>query len=151
MIHSNINKFKFEIEKIHSDFFYEMGVDVLIARLDKINNIVSGNKIFKLNNFIEDAINKKKKTIVTKGGYYSNHLVATAFYTKQNNLNSVGIIRGEKPKLLSLTLKECIEHGMNLQFVSREDYDNHFFLNSFLQNVLANHPLSSPIRFKSIK
>ena len=72
---------------IYLDFFDEMGVEVSIARLDKINSIVSGNKIFKLNNFIEDVIKNKKNTIVTKGGYYSNHLVATAFYTQQNNLN----------------------------------------------------------------
>ena len=115
------------------------GITVNIARLDKINSIISGNKIFKLNYFITNAIKNNIKTIVTKGGYYSNHLVATAFYTKANNLKSIGIIRGEETKILSPTLRDCRNYGMQLIFVSRNDYNNDILIQSKLQNEIDRY------------
>ena len=138
MTHTDINNIEFEIQHIFSDKIQSKGIELFIARLDKINPIVSGNKIFKLSHFVSNAITKKIKTIATKGGYYSNHLVATAYYTKVNNLNSIGIIRGEEPKILSPTLKDCIEYGMQLIYVKRNDYDNEILIQTLLQNKLDN-------------
>ena len=89
-------------------------------RLDEIHPIVSGNKIFKLRHFLGIV---KDKTVVTFGGAYSNHLVAAAFACKQKSIDCIGIVRGEKPKKLSHTLQQCIEYGMQLHFISRDEYD----------------------------
>ena len=115
---------------------HEIEVDVL--RLDKIHPIISGNKWFKLKNYLQDALQKKCHMLVTFGGAYSNHIVATACAAKGYGLQSIGIIRGEEPKNLSHTLQTAMAHGMQLFFVSREDYkkkDDPDFLNRFKKNI----------------
>ncbi len=93
-----------------------------MLRLDEIHPVISGNKLFKLIYFLEEAKKSKHQKIVTFGGAYSNHLAATAFAANKLNLKSVGIVRGEKPKLLSPTLLFCLENEMQLEFISREAY-----------------------------
>lgn len=100
----------------------QKGVMVSVLRLDKMNSIASGNKLFKLHYFLEEALQSLHKTILTFGGAYSNHLVATAFTCNQSGLKSIGIIRGEQPAILSHTLQQCLNYGMHLKFVSREIY-----------------------------
>lgn len=97
-------------------------VDVL--RLDKIHPVISGNKWFKLKYYIEEAITSKYSTIGTFGGPYSNHIVAAAYACRQAGFKSMGIIRGERPALLSDTLQEAKHYGMMLDFVSRHSYDD---------------------------
>ena len=92
-----------------------------------------GNKSYKLKYNIEEARNKKQDTLLTFGGAYSNHIVATAALCKQHNLKSIGIIRGEESRVLNASLNYAREQGMNLHFVSREEYkekENKAFLDS---------------------
>jgi 1-aminocyclopropane-1-carboxylate deaminase len=111
---------------IPSDFINHTGhrndIRLSVLRLDKIHPLISGNKWFKLRFYLEDAINKRRNTIVTFGGAWSNHIVATAAICKQHSLQCVGIIRGEEPVTLSNTLTIAKQMGMQLLFVSREDY-----------------------------
>ncbi len=93
-----------------------------VLRLDAVHEVVSGNKWYKLKNYITDAITLNKKNILTFGGAYSNHIVAAAAVCNANGLQSIGIIRGEEPRLLSHTLQQANNFGMQLFFVSREDY-----------------------------
>jgi 1-aminocyclopropane-1-carboxylate deaminase len=109
------------IQKIEIPNAKIQGISVSILRLDLIHPIISGNKIFKLKYYIDAAL-KNGKHLITFGGPYSNHLVATAYTAQQNGLKSIGYVRGEKPSALSDTLKDCSEHGMELKFVKREDY-----------------------------
>ena len=104
--------------------FLYRSVKVSVLRLDKISPVMSGNKWFKLRFYLEEAIKLKKKGIVTFGGSWSNHIVATAAICNMNGLTSVGIIRGEEPEHLSLTLRQAIGEKMQLIFVSRSDYRN---------------------------
>ncbi len=97
-------------------------INLTVARLDKIHEDVSGNKIFKLHYFIEECLKSSHKTLLTFGGAFSNHLVASAFLCKQKGIKSIGIIRGEEPKILSHTLARCKDLGMNLKYISRQDY-----------------------------
>jgi 1-aminocyclopropane-1-carboxylate deaminase/D-cysteine desulfhydrase-like pyridoxal-dependent ACC family enzyme len=90
--------------------------------LDKIHPVVSGNKLFKLYYFLEEAIQSERKTLLTFGGTYSNHLVATAFACREYGLNAIAVVRGEQPRDLSPTLQHCKEYGMQLKFISRELY-----------------------------
>ncbi len=97
-------------------------VSVSMLRLDEIHPVISGNKLFKLYYFLEEAKKSEHKTIITFGGAYSNHLAATAFACKKSNLKCIGFVRGEKPAALSPTLLFCIENGMQLKFLSRSSY-----------------------------
>ena len=117
----------FDLEKITTDslsltVFQENDVEVDVLRIDKIHPVVSGNKWFKLRYYLEEAKQQHKKTIVTFGGAWSNHIVATAAACRLNNFSSIGIIRGEEPATLSATLLEARQLGMQLVFISREAY-----------------------------
>lgn len=111
------------MEELHDDLFLQKQVSVSILRLDKIHPLVSGNKIFKLHYFLQEAITSEHNTILTFGGAHSNHLAATAFACNTLHLRSIGIVRGEKPAILSQTLQQCMADGMVLKFISRQAYD----------------------------
>jgi 1-aminocyclopropane-1-carboxylate deaminase len=98
-------------------------LSISILRADLIDPVVSGNKWFKLQFYVRDAIEAGKTTLATFGGPYSNHIVATSKYGASMGLETVGFIRGEKPTYLSQTLTDATENGMTLHFVSREDFD----------------------------
>ena len=96
--------------------------EVGVLRLDKIHADVSGNKWFKLKYNLQQARIENKNCIITFGGAFSNHIVATAVACKINGFKSIGIIRGEETSALNSTLTLAKQHGMALQFVSREMY-----------------------------
>lgn len=96
--------------------------EVHVLRLDKIHAEISGNKWFKLKHYLHDAESQKKQTILTFGGAFSNHILATAAACRLYNFRSIGIIRGEEPKELSSTLKMSTKNGMKLYFTSRLNY-----------------------------
>ncbi len=104
--------------------FYQQGITVHILRLDKISAVVSGNKWFKLRYHLDETKAHHKKGILTFGGAWSNHIIATAAICKMHGLKSVGIIRGEEPPQLSATLVKAKEFGMDLVFISRTAYQN---------------------------
>lgn len=95
-----------------------------MLRLDELHPVVSGNKLFKLQYFLQEAKNSKHKTIITFGGAYSNHLAAAAFACKEEGLVCIGFVRGEAAPRLSPTLLFCRENGMQLEFISRSAYNN---------------------------
>lgn len=99
-------------------------ITLTVARLDKIHEEVSGNKLFKLHYFVEDCLNSTHKTLLTFGGAFSNHLAATAFLCKQKGIKCIGIVRGEEPLNYSHTLTRCKELGMVLHFIGRTVYKN---------------------------
>lgn len=117
-----INFDNITVDKISFAASIEKQIEVSILRIDKLHPVISGNKWFKLRFYLEEAKQLQKKTIVTFGGAYSNHIVATAAACKLNNLKSIGIIRGEEAKYLSPTLLQAKEYGMQLIFISRENY-----------------------------
>jgi len=103
--------------------FFNNILNISILRADLIDPVVSGNKWFKLQLYVRDAIAAGKTTLATFGGPYSNHIVATSRYGASMGLETVGFIRGEKPVALSPTLTDAMENGMTLHFVSREDFE----------------------------
>ncbi len=121
-IMQDINFSNITIDKISLPLLSEKNIGVSILRLDKIHPIISGNKWFKLRYYIEEAKQQKKHTIVTFGGGWSNHVVATAAVCKINGLNAIGIIRGEEATSRSSTLAQAAQLGMQLISISRVDY-----------------------------
>jgi 1-aminocyclopropane-1-carboxylate deaminase len=114
---------KATIEILNDDLFSSKQVRVSVLRLDKIHSVVSGNKLFKLRYFLDETVASAHRTVITFGGAWSNHLAATAFACDALGLKCIGIIRGEEPPIISATLKQCIAYGMQMKFVSRQEYD----------------------------
>lgn len=111
------------LEKLTSDEFDIRGISVYIKRDDLIHSEVSGNKWRKLKYNVEVCLNAKKAGILTFGGAFSNHLLATASACHAIGLKSVGVVRGEELNSHSnQTLQRCGELGMELKFISREEY-----------------------------
>jgi 1-aminocyclopropane-1-carboxylate deaminase len=127
-----------EIQSIIEDAFIKKNIELSVLRLDQIHPVISGNKFFKLFYFLQEAKNSTHKRIITFGGAYSNHLAATAFACRQNNLECIGMVRGEKPKVFSPTLLFCLENGMKLSFLSRESY-KHKTEKLFLHDLIKKH------------
>jgi len=91
-----------------------------IKRDDLIDPYISGNKWRKLKYILQDAAEKGKTHLVTFGGAYSNHLVATAAAAARSGLMSTAFVRGEQVNNEMLVL--CKLYGMQLIFTSRETY-----------------------------
>ena len=102
--------------------FSSENVEAAVLRLDLLHPVVSGNKWFKLQYYVADAVARDSHTIVTFGGAYSNHIVATAFVASQAGLGSIGYIRGEMSTGFMPTLSTAKEYGMELRFVDRGRY-----------------------------
>ena len=107
---------------VKNDAYRKNGVQVAVLRLDEIHPVISGNKWFKLRPYLEEAAAHGKKAVLTFGGAYSNHILATAAACPLYGLQSIGIIRGEVPDRLAPTLTETQQYGMQLFFTSRESY-----------------------------
>lgn len=118
----NIDFKNITTDKLSLPLLAEKKVDADVLRLDKIHPLISGNKWFKLRYYLEEAQLNGRRTIVTYGGAWSNHLLATAAACKINTLSCYGIIRGEEATTLSPTLTNARELGMQLVFISREEY-----------------------------
>ncbi|MFY0639618.1 MAG: 1-aminocyclopropane-1-carboxylate deaminase/D-cysteine desulfhydrase [Bermanella sp.] len=106
--------------KVINDF----EVSLHVKRDDLIDDVISGNKLFKLYYHLEVFFKNKHKTLITFGGAYSNHLHATAFAGQQLGIKTVGVIRAEPHELETLTptLQDCKNWGMTLIGVSRSEY-----------------------------
>jgi 1-aminocyclopropane-1-carboxylate deaminase/D-cysteine desulfhydrase-like pyridoxal-dependent ACC family enzyme len=112
------------VDEIDLPAIKQKNIRISVLRLDKIHPVISGNKWFKLKYYLEDAKDQRKKHIVTFGGAYSNHIIATAAAGKLFGFRTTGIIRGEKPEKLSHTLLLAKEYDMELFFIGRERYRN---------------------------
>lgn len=112
------------LEEISTPEWEKRNLTVLIKRDDLIHDEISGNKWRKLVYNIEQAQLKRNDTILTFGGAFSNHLVATACAAKLNGLKAIGIVRGEELTAESnATLQRCKDYGMELVFIPRELYN----------------------------
>lgn len=116
----------------------ERDITLCIKREDTIHPLVSGNKYRKLKYNLVEAQRLGKKGLLTFGGAFSNHIVATAYAGQQAGLATLGIIRGEELAdnwMGNPTLDMAAEHGMQFHFISRKEYrekDNPVFLEKLI-------------------
>lgn len=111
------------LEKIRFPYGENESFSFDIKRDDLIDPIVSGNKWRKLSYNLFNAVEQQKMGLLTFGGAYSNHLIATARAAMLHKLQSIGIVRGEELNAESnRTLKMCAAYGMKLIFISRSEY-----------------------------
>eukprot|EP01133_Synstelium_polycarpum_P013967 gene13967-16468_t len=101
---------------------YTGPVRLWVKRDDLIDPYISGNKWRKLKYVVARAVALNKLHLVTFGGAYSNHLLATAAAAARSGLKATAFVRGEAVENEMLLL--CRLYGMKLIFSSREAYKN---------------------------
>lgn len=107
---------------IDSELYRRAGIQVGILRLDLIHPEISGNKWFKLKHNLASL--PAGSRVISFGGAYSNHIHALAFAGRQQGLKTVGVIRGEESSAENPSLSDARKWGMELVFVSREQFRN---------------------------
>ncbi len=130
---NNISKTEFLFEK--------NGISVSVKREDLLHVHVSGNKFRKLKYNLFEAQKQNKDTLLTFGGAYSNHIVATAYAGKLFGIKTIGVIRGEElgedlehTLATNPSLKFASEQGMEFHFVTRTAYREKT-TNVFIENL----------------
>lgn len=108
------------IQPLRTLFTGGPAVDVL--KLQEVHPVVSGNKWYKLKYYLQEAIERGVTRIITRGGAYSNHIIATAWAAQELGLESIGIIRGLAPPMLSPTLQDAQSCGMTLRFIEKNQF-----------------------------
>ena len=110
------------LHELKLPLFDEKEVNVWIKRDDLIHDEISGNKWRKLKYNIEGFQKGTYNAILTFGGAYSNHILATAKVGFDYQIPTIAIIRGEEQLPLNPTLKRSKELGMQIHYVSRTEY-----------------------------
>lgn len=108
------------VHQIQHPLLDEKGLKLFIKRDDLIHPLISGNKWRKLKYTLIKARSEEKNHLITFGGAYSNHLLATASAAAKFGFRSTGFVRGEEVD--NDTLFMCRLHGMQLLFINRDSY-----------------------------
>lgn len=130
------------LQELKNPTLTSRGVQLFVKRDDLIHPLVSGNKWRKLKYNILQAQVLKSKGMLTFGGAYSNHLVATAAACKDFGLSSIGIVRGDElSKDSNESLRMCHDLGMKLVFIDRLEYHlrNDWEYHKSLQEEYPSH------------
>lgn len=115
------------LQEIQIPEFKDRGIQLFVKRDDLIDPFISGNKWRKLKYIVALAEQQRKLGLLTLGGAFSNHLLATAACCNRLGLKSIGLVRGEELNAESnLLLKQCADFGMELQFISRDEYGERY-------------------------
>lgn len=110
------------IERLKLPLFDQKEIRVDVKRDDLIHPFISGNKWRKLKYVLQMAQSQNKKHLVTFGGAWSNHIVATACAGAKFGFRTTAFIRGEQVSNPLLSL--CKIFGMDLKFVTRTTYSD---------------------------
>jgi len=112
------------IQSVELDVLADAGIELLVRRDDLIDPQLSGNKFYKLFFNLQAAREQGFNRLLSFGGAYSNHLHALAAAGNRYGFQTLGVVRGERPTQLSPTLSDAEAWGMQLVFLSREEYRN---------------------------
>ena len=98
----------------------EKRIELFIKREDLIHSLVSGNKFRKLKYNLQEATKLKKKSLLTFGGAFSNHIAATAVAGRLQGFKTFGVIRGDE---LSKNLTKTLEENCDFKRGTRKRYE----------------------------
>lgn len=128
-----------EVHAVHHPTADAKGIQLFMARADLLHPLASGNKFYKLSPNISFATEQGLTQLLSFGGAFSNHIHALALTAQANGFKSVGIIRGEKEYASNSTLKEASIAGMQLEFVTRDEYKRRHNLD-YLDELKSRYP-----------
>ena len=121
------------IEKFRFNKSNNKDLELFVKRDDLIHKYISGNKIRKLKYNIFSFYKNNCSLLVTFGGAFSNHLLATASMCYELGIPCIGIVRGEELNAKSnFILSKCDSLGMKLEFVSRTNFSEQKKMNGFV-------------------
>lgn len=125
------------VQKIEDAVFTGQKLELYLKRDDLIHPLISGNKWRKLKYVLQEARMQHKTHLVTFGGAFSNHLLATAAAGANSGFQTTGFVRGENVQ--NDTLFMCRFLGMKLIFTDRESYQHkpELFLQHFFKDPEA--------------
>lgn len=107
---------------INSILATQANVSLWMVCTSNVHSLASGNKFYKLHLNFEYARQQGFKQLLSFGGAYSNHIHALALMANAQGFESIGIIRGEPEYANNPTLTDVQWAGMQLEFVSRQQY-----------------------------
>lgn len=114
------------ISPLPNEEWLKKGVKVLLKRDDLLfvpsHPEIAGNKWRKMWGTFAQYNRESNWPLITQGGAHSNHLVALAAAGHFLSVKTVGIVRGENNIDLSPTLQKAVNYGMELHFISRNEY-----------------------------
>lgn len=102
------------------DWLAQAGVEVAVLRLEQIDPLISGNKWFKLLEYLAAARQAGASGIISLGGAHSNHLHALAAAGQRFGFATAGLLRGhpqDTPTVLDLK-----RMGMHLHWLGYGGY-----------------------------
>lgn len=110
------------LERLNCRWAQRADLALWVRRDDLIDASLSGNKFYKLYYNLQQARALAAREICSAGGAWSNHLHALAAAGQQQGIATRALVRGERPASLSATLADAERWGMQLDFLSRQDY-----------------------------
>jgi len=121
---------------------YQYGEDKQVSfwmkRDDLIHPDIVGNKWRKISGYFDHFDTSDQKGIVTCGGPYSNHLLATAGACALYGIRCSGFIRGDYYKKENDMIGRMRTLGMSIHFLSNQDFDQ---LNIDPARILSQYEL----------
>ena len=112
-----------KLEPFKLSFANNTDVKLFVKRDDLIDPFISGNKLRKLEGNLRAAKEAAATQLLTYGGAYSNHLLASAAAANEMGVPIIGKVRGEELNEKSNPmLLECNRLSMDLQFIDRTTY-----------------------------
>lgn len=111
------------IERLRNFPLLPQGFEIFIKRDDLTGFCLSGNKIRKLEFIFHDVLEKNADTLITCGGFQSNHARATAILGTRFGLKSILVLFGEgSPKLDgNLFLNKLV--GAEIKYIPQDRYE----------------------------
>lgn len=127
------------LQKIHPHGFED--INLYIKRDDLIHPHISGNKWRKLQKTVVNFNTEKYDRIVTFGGAFSNHLIATAVACSLYGISCIAYVRTDSIDQQNPTLALCLKYGMKLIPLNRNTYSRKTD-EEFLAELLNTNPRS---------
>lgn len=116
-------KSRSDLERFYLPHANNNAVELFVKRDDLIDPFISGNKLRKLEGNLKAAKAAGVAQILTFGGAFSNHLLASAAAANALDIPIIGKVRGEElnEKSNPILLK-CHQLGMALNFINRSNF-----------------------------
>lgn len=130
-------------QAIEDDLTRFHDINLVVMREDQNHKLIPGNKARKLKYNLGYVHQQNCSAMLSFGGAYSNHILALSVAGKIESIKTIGIIRGDElnDQALNPVLQQAQDNGMELVFVSREEYkrrndeDYHQQLKQYWGNV----------------
>lgn len=112
------------LDEVFHPLLAQKQVRVFMLRDDLLHTGISGNKWRKLKYNIQLAWKQEARTLVTVGGFHSNHIAAVAHAGKEFGFKTVGLVQGYYNQPKSPTIFQAEELGMEIQLFDKASFQH---------------------------